>query len=85
MALDYPTRESYQRFNERKAQGLIPGTARIGGSIGIHGTWPHEEFAIDQYQNWTEGCISTKNIISKRYSVYCRWERRSRSSAKNRE
>jgi lipoprotein-anchoring transpeptidase ErfK/SrfK len=61
MALDYPTRESYQRFNERKAQGLIPGTARIGGSIGIHGTWPHEEFAIDQYQNWTEGCISTKN------------------------
>lgn len=62
MALDYPTRESIEKFNERKSQGLIPASARIGGSIGIHGTWPHEEFAIDQYQNWTEGCISTKNM-----------------------
>jgi murein L,D-transpeptidase YafK len=61
LSIDYPTAESYQRFNERKAKGLIPQNARIGGSIGIHGTWPHEEFAIDQYQNWTEGCISTKN------------------------
>jgi murein L,D-transpeptidase YafK len=61
LSIDYPTVESYQRFNERKAKGLIPQSARIGGSIGIHGTWPHEEFAIDQYQNWTEGCISTKN------------------------
>jgi murein L,D-transpeptidase YafK len=62
LAIDYPTAESYQRFNERKAKGLIPASARIGGSIGIHGTWPHEDFAIDQYQNWTEGCISTKNV-----------------------
>jgi len=30
-------------------------------SIGIHGVWPHEDFAIDQFQNWTEGCVSTKN------------------------
>ena len=60
--IDYPTAESYQKFNERKAKGLIPPNAEIGGGIGIHGTWPHEEFAIDQYQNWTEGCISTKNI-----------------------
>jgi murein L,D-transpeptidase YafK len=62
LAIDYPTVESYQKFNERKAKGLIPASARIGGSIGIHGTWPHEDFAIDQYQNWTEGCISTKNV-----------------------
>ncbi|MEO8171884.1 MAG: L,D-transpeptidase [Sediminibacterium sp.] len=61
LSLDYPTAESYQRFNQRKAKGLIPANARIGGSIGIHGTWPHEEFAVDTYQNWTEGCISTKN------------------------
>lgn len=61
LALDYPTAESYERFNARKAKGQIPSTARIGGSIGIHGTWPNEDFAIDQYQNWTEGCISTKN------------------------
>lgn len=63
LSIDYPTAESYRRFNERKAKGQIPANARIGGSIGIHGTWPHEDFAIDQYQNWTEGCISTKNAF----------------------
>ncbi|HVZ26818.1 MAG TPA: L,D-transpeptidase [Sediminibacterium sp.] len=61
LALDYPTPESYEKFHARKAAGLIPPSADIGGGIGIHGTWPHEDFAIDQYQNWTEGCISTKN------------------------
>ena len=62
MLIDYPNQDSYQKFNARKAKGIIPADAQIGGAIGIHGTWPHEEFAIDQYQNWTEGCISTKNI-----------------------
>jgi murein L,D-transpeptidase YafK len=61
MLIDYPTSDSYRKFNERKAKGMIPSSARIGGSIGIHGTWPNEDYAIDQYQNWTEGCISTKN------------------------
>jgi murein L,D-transpeptidase YafK len=61
LALDYPTEESYQRFYERKAQGLIPAGKRIGGEIGIHGTWPNEDYAIDLYDNWTAGCISTKN------------------------
>ena len=61
LALDYPTQEDFQKFNERKAKGLIPQNAEIGGDIGIHGTWPHEEFAVDQYQNWTLGCVSTKN------------------------
>ncbi len=61
MAIDYPTKESYAKFNSRKAQGLLPGNAKIGGDIGIHGTWPHEDYAIDQYQNWTLGCISLKN------------------------
>lgn len=62
MLIDYPNQESYQRFNQRKASGIIPPDAKIGGEIGLHGTWPHEDYAIDQYQNWTEGCISTKNI-----------------------
>ena len=62
MALDYPNAESYEKFNERKSEGIIPSNAQIGGEIGIHGTWPHEEFAIDQYQNWTMGCVSTKNM-----------------------
>jgi len=61
MQLDYPNEESIQKFNERKKEGLIPADAKIGGDIGIHGTWPHEDFAVDQYQNWTYGCVSTKN------------------------
>jgi murein L,D-transpeptidase YafK len=62
LSIDYPTQESYQKFYQRKANGQIPADARIGGSIGIHGTWPHEDYAVDQYQNWTEGCVSTKNM-----------------------
>ena len=61
MMLDYPTAESYEKFRQRKAQGLIPKDAQIGGGVGIHGTWPHEGYAVDRYENWTEGCISLKN------------------------
>ena len=61
LALDYPTKESWEKFNRRKQLGEIPASASIGGSIGIHGTWPHEDFIIDKYKNWTMGCISMKN------------------------
>ena len=61
MMLDYPTRESYEKFNERKNEGLIPQDAQIGGGIGIHGTWPHEDYQVDKYKNWTNGCIALKN------------------------
>jgi len=61
MGLDYPTAEDRQKFNERKQRGEIPASASIGGGVGIHGTWPHEDFVIDRYQNWTLGCISMKN------------------------
>ncbi len=61
LAIDYPTAESREKFNQRKQRGEIPASARIGGSIGIHGTWPHEDFVVDRYKNWTEGCISMKN------------------------
>lgn len=61
MMIDYPNSESLEKFYQRKLEGLIPLTAKVGGEIGIHGTWPHEDYAIDQYRNWTEGCISTKN------------------------
>lgn len=60
MSLDYPTKESRDKFNMRKERGEIPAYAKIGGSIGIHGTWPHEDFVIDRYKNWTDGCISMK-------------------------
>ena len=60
MAIDYPTQESIEKFNQRKQRGEIPANAKIGGSIGIHGTWPHEDFVVDRYKNWTMGCISMK-------------------------
>lgn len=61
LALDYPNKESREKFNRRKQRGEIPNNAKIGGGIGIHGTWPHEDFVIDRYKNWTLGCISMKN------------------------
>jgi murein L,D-transpeptidase YafK len=61
LSIDYPTKESYEKFNQRKQKGEIPANASIGGGIGIHGTWPHEDFVIDRYKNWTLGCISMKN------------------------
>jgi murein L,D-transpeptidase YafK len=61
ISIDYPNEASWKKFKERKSRGEIPSTARIGGSIGIHGTWPHEDYQIDRYNNWTEGCISLKN------------------------
>jgi murein L,D-transpeptidase YafK len=61
LMLDYPNEQSRQKFNDRKARGLIPQGAKIGGAIGIHGTWPREDFAVDNFQNWTMGCISMKN------------------------
>ena len=59
--LDYPTKESYEKFNERKQRGEIPRNATIGGGVGIHGTWPHEDYQVDKYKNWTNGCIALKN------------------------
>jgi len=61
IALDYPTKESYEKFRERKSRGEIPAGARIGGGVGIHGTWPNDDYIIDRYKNWTNGCISMKN------------------------
>lgn len=61
MRIDYPTAADVKKFNQRKASGKIPKNAKIGGDIGIHGTWPREDFAVDYLQAWTLGCISMKN------------------------
>lgn len=61
LRIDYPTQTDYQKFEERKRAGIIPATAKIGGDIGIHGTWPHEAWAVENLQPWTLGCISMKN------------------------
>jgi murein L,D-transpeptidase YafK len=60
MALDYPTKEDLAKFEARKRRGEVPAKASPGGGIGIHGTWPHEGFVVDRYNNWTNGCIALK-------------------------
>lgn len=61
LMLDYPTKESWDKFNQRKATGTIPKGAKIGGGIAIHGTWPHDDIVVDDFTNWTNGCIALKN------------------------
>ena len=60
LLLDYPNESSFQKFRSRISRGEIPGNARIGGGIAIHATRPQEEWTVDYYQNWTDGCISLK-------------------------
>jgi len=62
LLLDYPNEDSWRKFNEAKASGRIPAGAHIGGGIGIHGTRPNEDWAVDRLQNWTWGCISVKHL-----------------------
>jgi murein L,D-transpeptidase YafK len=60
LLLNFPNEQSIQKFNERKSRGLIPPTAKIGDGIAIHATRPQEEWTVDYFQNWTDGCISLK-------------------------
>ncbi len=60
LLLDYPNPTSVQKFNDRKAKGLLPKTARIGNGIAIHATRPGEEWTVDKFYNWTDGCVSVK-------------------------
>lgn len=65
LLLDYPNPESIQKFNDRKARGVLPNNAKIGNGIAIHATRPDEEWTVDNYQNWTDGCISLKYTEAK--------------------
>lgn len=60
LLLDYPNPTNVQLFNERKQKGVIPKNARIGAGIAIHATRPEEEWTIDNFYNWTDGCVSVK-------------------------
>ena len=60
LLLDYPTQTSFQKFTERKQKGIIPKTAKIGAGIAIHATRPAEEWTVDNFYNWTDGCVSVK-------------------------
>lgn len=61
LMLDYPTPASWQKFNARKSNRQIPQGAKIGGGIAIHGTWPNDNIVVDDFTNWTNGCVSLKN------------------------
>lgn len=65
LLLDYPNQESIRRFNERIAKGVIPRSAKIGNGIAIHATRPQEEWTVDYFQNWTDGCVSLKYTEAK--------------------
>lgn len=65
LLLDYPNEESIRKFKERVAGGIVPRNARIGSGIAIHATRPQEEWTVDYYQNWTDGCISLKYTEAK--------------------
>ena len=70
LLLDYPNQRSLQKFDERKRQGIIPQSARPGGGIGIHGTWPRDEITINRFSNWTDGCVSLRNVdVDELYSM----------------
>lgn len=59
--VDYPNAESWKRYDERKAKGLIPRGKDIGGEIGIHGVPEGMDHWIDTGADWTWGCIALRN------------------------
>ena len=60
LLLDYPNNESIQKFKDRKSKGILPPSAKIGDGIAIHATRPEEEWTVDNFYNWTDGCVSVK-------------------------
>ena len=65
LLLDFPNEESIKKFTERQQKGQIPRNAKIGNGIAIHATRPQEEWTVDYFQNWTDGCISLKYTEAK--------------------
>ncbi|HXA01441.1 MAG TPA: L,D-transpeptidase [Cytophagaceae bacterium] len=69
--IDYPNADSWKKHNAAKKKGLIPQNATIGGEVGIHGVPEGSDYAIDQKNNWTWGCISLKtNDINEIYPYF---------------
>lgn len=62
LEIDYPNHHSWDKHNKAKFYREIPDTSDIGGDIGLHGVVDGWESYIDTKNNWTEGCVSLKNI-----------------------
>ncbi len=54
LLLDYPNDADRRAFAARKREGALPGSARIGGLIEIHGSG-------GQQRDWTNGCVALLN------------------------
>ncbi|CAN5313784.1 L,D-transpeptidase family protein [soil metagenome] len=65
LLLDYPNQETVRKYSDRISRGLIPKGARMGNGIAIHATRPSEEWTVDYFQNWTDGCVSLKYTEAK--------------------
>ncbi len=66
LPVDYPNAEDRRRFASLKKDGRLPGNARIGGLIEIHGRGRPDE-------DWTDGCVALedgdmKDLYLKAYS-----------------
>jgi hypothetical protein len=54
LSLDYPNSKDLDRFKTELSKGTLPGWAKIGGGIEIHG-------GGGKGVDWTEGCIALTN------------------------
>ncbi len=54
LLLDYPNASDRERFAAHKREGTVYSSARMGGSVEIHGAGRPDS-------DWTDGCISLSN------------------------
>jgi murein L,D-transpeptidase YafK len=74
LLLDFPNEKNIAAFNQRKSEGKIPKGKKIGNGIAIHGTRPGSEWTVDNFVNWTDGCISVKYTDMKElYELIPQW------------
>jgi murein L,D-transpeptidase YafK len=58
---DYPNEDSRRKHQLAKQEGRIPADAKIGGEIGIHGTWGSDGNLFFFHKSiFSEGCIVLK-------------------------
>ena len=54
LLINYPNAEDLDSFKQEKLKGTLPASAKIGGSIEIHGNG-------GKGSDWTEGCIALRD------------------------
>lgn len=65
LLLDYPNEDDKEEFEEKKKEGLIKATAKIGGLIEIHGNG-------GKGADWTEGCVALRDKDMDKLFSLCR-------------